>query len=83
MFKHNLISDASTGFYLYFEIATEPIMSETYRGVCCLFSEFTASHKWNFLLDIVQVHSFVGISLVAYSSNLLSYYFQVVKLLVH
>lgn len=83
MFKHNLISDASTGFYLYFKIATEPIMSETYPGVCCLFSEFTASHKWDFLLDIVQVHSFVGITLVACSSNLLSYYFQVVKLLVH
>lgn len=51
MFKHNLISNASTGFYLYFKIATEPIMSGTYPEVCCLFSEFTASHKWDFLLD--------------------------------
>lgn len=60
-----------------------PTVSGTFHGVYCLFSEFTTSYKWDSLLDIVQVQSFVPVSLVAHSSNLLSCYFQVVKFFVH
>lgn len=57
-------------------------MSGTNHGVYCLFSEFTTFHKWDSLLDVVQVHSLVAISLVACSSDLLFYYFQFVKFFV-
>lgn len=60
-----------------------PTMSGTYHGVYFLFSEFTTSYKWDSLLDIAQVQSFVPISLVAYSCNLLSCNFQLVKFFVH